>query len=108
MSTLRICTWNTWHGLNPYQKLLMPPLESPWARVWRRRRQIAALMGMRQSEFDVFCLQEVSPLRNRLRQLERKMRMRGYGCVVNSGLKLGPLGIPPLLSEGLVTLAGKG
>ena len=108
MATLRICTWNTWHGLNPFQRPLMLPLENPLARYLRWARQVEAIRELRQSKFDVFCFQEVNPLHSRLKKLERKLDLRGYGCLVNAGLRIGPVGFPPFLSEGLAILVDRG
>lgn len=109
---IRICTWNLWHGLNPYSPPPLPPvmlpLENPWARLRRRSMQIDALRELRGKSnpktLDLFCMQEVSPFPKRLALLKRKLGLEGEGCLVNSGIKLGPVGFPPLLMEGIAIL----
>lgn len=105
---LRICTWNTWHGLNPYQRVMMMPIEGLLARKERRIRQLAALREMHTSAWDIFCLQEVCPIQARRALLERALEMKSSGCGANVGVKFNGLGLPPFLSEGLVTLSGSG
>ena len=104
---LRILTWNLWHGLNPYQRLLMAPMESPIARRKRRRRQLEVLSNWHVGPMDLICLQEVNPLRRQLRKFSNGLAMRGDGCIVNAGVKIGGWGVPPLLEEGLAIFAGE-
>lgn len=110
---LRICTWNTWHGLNPYQRILMLPMEGILARRQRRVKQLAAIRSMHQSEWDLFCFQEICPIGARRQLIERELNqtgliMKSSACASNVGVKLAGVGLPPFLSEGLVTLSGSG
>jgi endonuclease/exonuclease/phosphatase family metal-dependent hydrolase len=102
---IRICTWNLWHGLNPYGQPLMLPLESPWASLRRRElqlRELEALKAPRALEF--FCFQEVNPFPRRMNVLKRRLQLEGAGCLVNAGLKVGWTGVPPFLKEGIAIL----
>lgn len=102
----RIVTWNLWHGLNPYQRVLMIPMESPVARRRRLRRQIEVLSDWKNSPRDLICLQEVNPVKRQVRKLGTGLAMQGQGCVVNAGMKVARLGLPPFLEEGLAIFSG--
>ena len=106
--TFRVLTWNLWHGLNPYQRLLMRPMESPIARRRRRRRQIEVLSGWKQSPQDIICLQEVNPFSRQIKKISNGLALHGDGCIVNAGVKIARFGLPPFLEEGLATFAGEG
>lgn len=103
---LRILTWNLWHGLNPYQPILMLPMEKTFDSYWRRKRQIQFLKSWVKSPTDIVCLQEVNPVYRRTELIKSATRMNGKGCIVNTGLKVGRVGLPPFLQEGLATLVG--
>lgn len=103
---IRLLSWNLWHGLNPYQRVLMIPMESPVARRRRLKRQIEVLADWKNSPRDIICLQEVNPLKRQVRKLSAGLAMQGQGSVVNAGMKVARLGLPPFLEEGLATLSG--
>lgn len=74
----------------------------------RHENQERALKSWLASSGDVICLQELNPVRARARELSEKLGMRGESALVNTGIKCGTVGIPPLLSEGLGIFAGRG
>jgi endonuclease/exonuclease/phosphatase family metal-dependent hydrolase len=81
-------------------------MESPAARRRRRRRQIEVLSDWENSPRDIICLQEVNPLVRHTRKLSAGLAMRGEGCVVNAGVKIARVGLPPFLEEGLAIFSG--
>jgi hypothetical protein len=102
---IRICSWNLWHGLNPYGQPLMLPLESPWASLRRRELQLRELEDLKSPRaLEFFCFQEVNPFPGRLRALKRRLELEAKGCLVNAGLKVGWVGLPPFLKEGISIL----
>lgn len=114
--TLRIGTWNVWHALNPYGSpygmrwlgpLLMPRLETRSDAKLRQIGQINALLGLRQSDFDVFCLQEINPIETRCDEVAQKLGMKPAWMRCNAGIKFGSFGLPLRLSDGLLTLTGR-
>jgi len=104
--SLRILSWNLWHGLNPYEKLLMSPMQSRKDHAHRYTRQLEVLSSWRRSPNEVCCFQEVNPLASRFDQLSEGIGRDGGACLVNAGFKLGGLGVPRGLQEGLAILAG--
>lgn len=111
-ATLRICTWNVWNALNPYGwgflgPVILPRLESLKEAHLRQQRQIDALLRLRQSDSDIFCLQEINPIEKRRSLLAAELSLRDSAMRCNAGIKLGCFGLPLHLSEGLLTLTGK-
>jgi endonuclease/exonuclease/phosphatase family metal-dependent hydrolase len=86
----------------------MSRLESIEEARLRQAQQLEVLIRLRQSDYDVFCLQEANPVERRCRFLAEKLGMRDTIVRCNAGIKLGEFGLPLHLSEGLLTLTGKG
>ena len=105
-ASLRILSWNLWHGLNPYQRYRMSPMQSPREHAERSRDQIQALVAWSQTDDEIVCLQEVNPLGRRFEELGTGIGREGGACLVNSGIKVGGFGIPRGLREGLATFGG--
>ncbi len=110
--SLRIATWNVWHALSPYGwgwlgPVFMPRLESAREARLRPMRQVDALLGLRDSEYDIFCLQEINPIERRGPFLSEALGMRQIAMRCNAGIKFGKIGLPLHLSDGLLTLTGK-
>lgn len=108
MPRLRLLSWNLWHGLDPYAGALMSAMQSRSESRQRRARQLEALRALKRAPWDVFCLQEVNPARSRGRKIARALGLQGESTVVNAGIKLGGLGLPPGLEEGLAIFHGEG
>lgn len=108
MQPLRILSWNLWHGLDPYQRYRMAPMELPAEHERRYRAQLQWLRSRGRGDNAVICLQEVNPLVPRFDELSGALGMEGGACLVNAGLKLGRFGVPPGLMEGLAIFAGGG
>jgi endonuclease/exonuclease/phosphatase family metal-dependent hydrolase len=111
-SSLRICTWNAWIALSPYGcgwlgPVVMPHLETRRDSQLRQRRQLDALKRLHVSDSDIFCLQEVNPVKRRGPGLARELEMRGITQRCNAGIKYGSWGLPLHLDDGLLTLIGK-
>lgn len=100
---MRVLTYNLWHGLDAKGVLWFGRLE-PDARLKRRLRlQSQTLADLKP---DLLLVQELNPLAGRLAQLSRRLGMRGFGQVDNSGLKL--LAGPPFnLESGIACLVAK-
>jgi endonuclease/exonuclease/phosphatase family metal-dependent hydrolase len=107
-----VCTWNVWNALNPYGwgflgPVVLPRLESREEARLREKRQMDALLRLRQSDLDVFCLQEINPIETRRSLMAESLAMRDGAMRCNAGIKLGQIGLPLHLSEGLLILTGK-
>jgi endonuclease/exonuclease/phosphatase family metal-dependent hydrolase len=72
----------------------------------RRIHQLERLKAWSTSPSDILCLQEVNPLRRHLQEIAQATRLMGEGTLVNAGIKLANIGLPPLLEEGLAIFAG--
>jgi len=105
---MRLLSWNLWHGLDPYARVLMFPMQSRSESHERRARQLEALRALKRTSWDVFSLQEVNPARSRGRKIASALGLEGESIVVNTGIKLGCLGLPPGLQEGLAVFHGEG
>ncbi len=110
-ASLRILTWNLWHGLNPYERYLMSPMQTRAKHAERYRLQIEAIRAFLAvggvAQTDVLCFQEVNPLASRFDELSAGIGRDGGACLVNAGVKLGGLGLPRGLQEGLAIFAGE-
>ena len=74
----------------------------------RYQRQLEVLRSWKRGPLDIFCLQEVNPLPNRLDEIQAALDCNAGSCTVNAGVKIGNLGIPPGLREGLAILINNG
>lgn len=111
---LRLLTQNLWHGLDHTKPLLMLPAENPVKSWLRRKAMMRGLSRLRASEnplmgtewdtLEVFCLQELNPLRRQLASFREGLGMDGAGVAVNTGIRVGDVSYPPFLQEGLGTL----
>lgn len=108
---LRILTSNLWIGLDHTLPLLVPPLETPWARARRLRAIEEGLRSVRLEpepgieQLTMFGLQELNPVRRLSRRLARAVGADGVERIeVNTGARIGDLSWPPLLQEGMALL----
>jgi endonuclease/exonuclease/phosphatase family metal-dependent hydrolase len=101
-STLRVLSWNLWDGTNQKGYLKLGEHESPLERETRHRKQ-AEQLGM--SGADLIFLQEVSPVFKRARALADALGMHQISRGDNCGIKIGSMGLPTNLQNGLVILA---
>jgi endonuclease/exonuclease/phosphatase family metal-dependent hydrolase len=85
----------------------MPKLESSKEAHLRQARQMEALIRLRKSESDIFCLQEINPIEKRRSLVAQELSMRDAVMRCNAGIKLGSFGLPLHLSDGLLTLTGE-
>jgi endonuclease/exonuclease/phosphatase family metal-dependent hydrolase len=99
---LRVVTLNVWTGLDYHGIFMIGEYESPEVRETRLRMVEDMLRTTRP---DIVALQEVNPVH---KLVLRIAQMCDYDFIyqrVNSGLKIGSLGIPWNLDEGIVILA---
>lgn len=114
MVELDLLVWNLWHGLHPYtHPLLMRPIEAPWELLLRLAGQESFLrqhftMQVPTSDHNLFlqtaCFQELNPLHFRISRLRQLLGAQAFAATGNSGPRVGPLGLPMLLREGLGTV----
>ena len=100
--SLRVATANIWTGLDYIGNTKVGEYESE---VTREKRFRILLDELTRARPDVIALQEVNPVSRRSRALADAL---GYDFIcqrVNSGAKVGGLGIPVNLNEGVVILA---
>ncbi len=102
---LKILNYNVWHGLNPTSILRFGQYESAHQ---RELRYAGFLAQARAFDPDVLLLQEVNPAPSMSRRIARDLGLDVVWQIDNSGVKLGPIGLPSNLRSGLTTLARKG
>ncbi|MDR3606937.1 MAG: endonuclease/exonuclease/phosphatase family protein [Oligoflexia bacterium] len=106
---IKILTFNTWHGLDYRHPYLMLPIQGFKKTVERYRSQNQALRAVfghdkpRRGVLNLCCLQELNPLKARLKTLKGLLNAHGHGAVANAGIRAGYLGIPLFLNEGIAT-----
>ncbi|HWP82764.1 MAG TPA: endonuclease/exonuclease/phosphatase family protein [Bacteroidota bacterium] len=102
--SLKIATANIWSGVDYKGSIEVGEYESPD----RREQRVQSLLGeLRRVNADVIALQEVNPVH---RLSERIADELGYDVIyqrANGGIKVGGIGIPTNLNEGLALLARK-
>ncbi len=99
---MRVATVNIWSGLT-YEG--STTIESYESEAQHASRLNALVAGLRQEAPDVIALQEVNPATRRAREIADQL---GYDVIsqrVLSGIKIGCLGVPWNLNEGLAILA---
>jgi len=99
---LKILTINVWSGLDYNGFVKMGEYESPAHKEKRFHSLVAQLRSLAP---DVIFVQEANPVGSYAADLASTMAMVEIHQVVNGGVKIGPLGIPTNLKEGLVILA---
>jgi endonuclease/exonuclease/phosphatase family metal-dependent hydrolase len=101
---LRVVTLNVWTGLDYHGIFMIGEYESPEVRETRLRMVEDMLRTTRP---DIVALQEVNPVHKLVRRIAQTYDYDFLYQRVNSGLKIGSLGIPWNLNEGVVILARK-
>ncbi|MBS1985121.1 MAG: endonuclease/exonuclease/phosphatase family protein [Bdellovibrionales bacterium] len=111
---LRLLTQNLWHGLDHTRPYTMWPTENLMKRWLRNQSHTLGLKALREPPaqegavkedvLEVFCLQEVNPVRRKTEELKRALGMEGYGAGVNVGIRAGDISYPVFLQEGLAIL----
>jgi len=99
---LRILTVNVWSGLDYVGVLRMGEYES---KERREQRFQALVRQVRILEPDVIFIQEANPVKYFTQRLADSLGFDYVHTVVNAGIKLGPVGIPSNLKEGIAILA---
>ena len=100
--SLRILTINVWSGLDYRGMLSYGYYESPE----RRELRFAALLaGIRKTDPDILFLQEANPVGPYAGRLADALGFDEIHQVCNGGIKIGPLGFPTNLKEGVAILA---
>jgi endonuclease/exonuclease/phosphatase family metal-dependent hydrolase len=102
---LRILTVNVWTGLDYIGIFRMGEYEP---RERRDARFLALVTQLKQLSLDVIFVQEANPLPQYASRLASALSMKEIHQVVNGGIKVGNLGIPANMKEGLVILAKPG
>lgn len=102
--TLRVISVNCWSGLDYRGTFRMGEYET----ADRREKRFQLLVHeLKKQNADIIALQEVNPIAGRAARLADSL---GYDYIcqrANAGLKIGSVGIPINLNEGLVILARK-
>lgn len=99
---LRVVTMNIWTGLDYIGDLSM----GQWETEERRERRFDLLVRqLRVADPDVLLLQEVSPVSSLSARIAEALGFDEIHQVANAGIKLGPLGIPSNLRDGIAILA---
>ncbi|MFQ5796451.1 MAG: endonuclease/exonuclease/phosphatase family protein [Candidatus Bipolaricaulia bacterium] len=101
--TLRIVDFNVWHGLGS-GSIKLREYETPEQREARYQRLVEALLALQP---DIVALQEANLLPAYARRTARDLGYDEIHQVANGGIKIGGLGIPTNIKEGLVILAKK-
>jgi endonuclease/exonuclease/phosphatase family metal-dependent hydrolase len=102
--TLKVMTMNIWTGLDYIGNRRIGEYEPPAVRDQRTRMLVKELKNIQP---DVVALQEVNPVHALGSAIADEL---GYDCIyerANAGLKIGEIGFPKNLNEGLVILARK-
>jgi endonuclease/exonuclease/phosphatase family metal-dependent hydrolase len=102
--TLKVVTMNIWTGLDYVGNRRIGEYEPDSVREQRSR---ILIKGLRQLEPDIIALQEVNPVTSLGSAIAGAL---GYDCIyerANAGCKIGVIGFPTNLNEGLVILAKK-
>lgn len=102
--SLRVATLNMWSGLDYHGTFSIGEYETPEVRE-RRLRMVEEMLRTKRP--DVVALQEVNPVGNLARRIAQTCDYDVLYQRVNSGLKIGDLGIPWNLNEGIAILARK-
>lgn len=101
-STLRIATVNLWSGLDYVGVTSMGEWETPA----RRGERFALLVQeLRRVDPDIVVVQEASPIVHLASALADSLGYDEIHQVVNAGLKIGSLGMPSNLKEGVAIVA---
>ena len=99
---LRVVTINAWSGLEYRESGNYAEYETPE----RREERFALLVdGLKRARADVIFVQEANPVGRFASRLASRLGFDEIHQVTNAGFKLGPLGSPGNLKEGLATLA---
>ena len=101
-NSLRILTINVWSGLDYKGFFKMGEHESDGERAARFRPLVTRVKELSP---DVVFVQEANPVARYASDLASALFMEEIHQVVNGGIKVGPLGVPTNLKEGLVILA---
>ena len=99
--TMKILTFNLWHGLARESSTRLVSLEPP---DHQERRMQDFLQRVRRDPVDLIFLQEANPAGAVARRLSLALEMDEIHKVCNAGLKL-VVGLPPALKSGLAILA---
>ena len=102
--SLRVANYNLWHGLDPVGVWKFREYETPEG---RERRLQAFLKIARETDADLWFLEEVNPAPKLAARLARELGMDEIHQVDNCGMRLG-VGLPVNLRSGLAILARKG
>jgi len=98
---LKVLTYNCWHALTAKNLIEFRELEPPGRKLERYKIQID---NLRSVDADIVLLQEVSPIKDRIREFE-SLGYEVCSQVDQSGVKFFGLGLPANLSTGLCILA---
>ena len=99
---LRVLTVNVWSGLDYHGTALFGEYETPER---RNERFLALLHGIRGAQPDVIYLQEANPVGAFARRLADSLGYDEIHHVCNTGIRVGPVGLPWNLKEGIAILA---
>lgn len=99
--SLKVATYNLWHGLKPHSKFLFVHLEPKTRLRLRNELQVQLLRSLR---LDVIFLQEVNPIWDRSLELSEELGLQSFEQVDLGGVKVFGYGFPLNLHSGLVTL----
>lgn len=102
ISTLRVATINMWSGLDYAGTMSMGEWESDERRTQRFELLVRQL---REAQPDVVLLQEGSPIGHVASMLADALDFDEIHQVANAGIRIGPIGIPSNLKEGIAILA---
>ncbi len=100
--SLRVITYNIWHGLNPTSMLKFGEFETP---AERERRLQLFLAQAREADADILFLQEVNPAPALTERIARELDMDAAWVFDNTGIKIAGFGLPTNLYSGLAILA---
>lgn len=103
-NSLRVVTYNLWHGYRPKAGLVFEPLETSLKRKLRLDYQVELLKS---TSADILFLQEVSPCAERSQSLAHALGLSEVHCSMMMGIKCFGFGIPINLNFGLTILARK-
>lgn len=100
--SLKVCTYNCWHGRTSKSLLEFSSLEDPKRHQKRLQIQLEELKSL---SADIFFLQEVSPMNLRSQQVSQYLGYDSVHQIDQSGMKLFGVGLPKGLDTGLCILA---